>query len=332
MAVVSMKQLLESGVHFGHATRRWNPKMAPYIFTARNGIHIIDLKKTAEEIERAYQALFQIIAEGGKVLFIGTKKQAQEAVKEEAIRTGQYYVDQRWLGGTLTNFKTIKLRIRRLKSLYKMEEDGTFDKLPKKEVLNLIKERERLEKFLGGIKDMNKLPEAIFVVDPKNEMNAVLEARKLKIPVFGIVDTNCDPEDVDHIIPANDDAIRAVKLIAWVMGNACIEAMGGVVEKYDEETPAEASRRDRPDQSESKPEPSKPFEKASEEVDVKEEKQPKQAAPAEVEEPVQEVAKEAVDLSALKVGELRDIAKEMGLSGYSSLKKAELIQLIEDNQ
>jgi small subunit ribosomal protein S2 len=344
MAVVSMKQLLESGVHFGHATRRWNPKMAPYIFTARNGIHIIDLKKTAEEIERAYQALFQIIAEGGKVLFVGTKKQAQEAVKEEAIRTGQYYVDQRWLGGTLTNFKTIKLRIRRLKSLYKMEEDGMFDKLPKKEVLNLIKERERLEKFLGGIKDMNKLPEAIFVVDPKNEMNAVLEARKLKIPVFGIVDTNCDPEDVDHIIPANDDAIRAVKLIAWVMGNACVEAMGGVVEKYDEETPAEASRRDRTDHSEAKT----PVEKPSKEGVVKEETNTKEAVQVEAKEPVQEetkepvqeetkepvqkAAKEAVDLSALKVGELRDIAKEMGLSGYSTLKKAELIQLIEDNQ
>jgi len=336
MAVVSMKQLLESGVHFGHATRRWNPKMAPYIFTARNGIHIIDLKKTAEEIERAYQALFQIIAEGGKVLFVGTKKQAQEAVKEEAIRTGQYYVDQRWLGGTLTNFKTIKLRIRRLKSLYIMEEDGTFDKLPKKEVLNLIKERERLEKFLGGIKDMNKLPEAIFVVDPKNEMNAVLEARKLKIPVFGIVDTNCDPEDVDHIIPANDDAIRAVKLIAWVMGNACVEAMGGVVEKYDEETPAEASRRDRNDHSEAKT----PVEKPSKEGVVKEETNTKEAVQVEAKEPVQEetkepvqkAAKEAVDLSALKVGELRDIAKEMGLSGYSTLKKAELIQLIEDNQ
>ena len=227
MAVVSMKQLLESGVHFGHATRRWDPKMAPYIFTSRNGIHIIDLKKTAEEIERAYQALFQIIAEGGKVLFIGTKKQAQEAVKEEAIRTGQFYVDKRWLGGTLTNFKTIKLRIKRLKNLHKMEENGTFDKLPKKEVLLLLKERAKLNKFLGGIKEMSKLPEAVFVVDPKSEINAVLEARKLKIPVFGIVDTNCDPDFVDHIIPANDDAIRAVKLITWVMGNACIEAMGG---------------------------------------------------------------------------------------------------------
>ena len=339
MAVVSMKQLLESGVHFGHATRRWNPKMAPYIFTSRNGIHIIDLKKTAEEIERAYQALFQIIAEGGKVLFVGTKKQAQEAVKEEAIRTGQYYVDQRWLGGTLTNFKTIKLRIRRLKSLYKMEEDGTFDKLPKKEVLNLIKERDRLEKFLGGIKDMNKLPEAVFIVDPKNEMNAVLEARKLKIPVFGIVDTNCDPEDVDHIIPANDDAIRAVKLIAWVMGNACIEAMGGVVEKYEEETPAEASRRDRSDKSEEKAAAPKAAPKAKPAPAEVKAAAPKAApkakpAPAEVKAavaPAAEEKAESVDLSSLKVGELRDLAKEKGLKGYSGLKKSELIQLIEDN-
>jgi small subunit ribosomal protein S2 len=331
MAVVSMKQLLESGVHFGHATRRWNPKMAPYIFTSRNGIHIIDLKKTAEEIERAYQALFQIIAEGGKVLFVGTKKQAQDAVKEEAIRTGQYYVDQRWLGGTLTNFKTIKLRIRRLKSLYKMEEDGTFDKLPKKEVLTLIKERDRLEKFLGGIKDMNKLPEAVFIVDPKNEMNAVLEARKLKIPVFGIVDTNCDPEDVDHIIPANDDAIRAVKLITWVMGNACIEAMGGVVEKYDEETPAEASRRDRTDKPTEAPK-AEPKKVVAPKEDAPKVEAAKEEAPKEKVTPEPAAPKaESVDLSSLKVADLRDIAKDKGLSGYSSLKKSELIQLIEDN-
>lgn len=236
MAVVSMKQLLESGVHFGHATRRWNPKMAPYIFTARQGIHIIDLKKTAEEIEKSYKALFDIVSEGGKVLFVGTKKQAQEAVKEEALRTGHYYVDQRWLGGTLTNFKTIRRRIKRLTDLYKMEEEGIFEKLPKKEVLDLLHERARLEKFLGGIKEMKKVPEAIFIVDPRKERNAILEARKLNIPVFGIVDTNCDPEDVDYIIPANDDAIRAVKLVAWVMGNAIIEAQGGVVEKFEEET------------------------------------------------------------------------------------------------
>ncbi len=233
-SVVSMKQLLESGVHFGHTTRRWNPKMAKYIFTARNGIYIIDLQKTANQIEKAYVALLNIVKDGGKVLFVGTKKQAQEAVKEEALRTDQYYVNQRWLGGTLTNFKTIKKRIKRLQDLYKMEEDGDFAKLTKKEVVKLISEREKLEKFLGGIKDMKKLPDALFIVDPRKEHNAILEARKLNIPVFGIVDTNCDPEDVDYVIPANDDAIRAVKLVTWVMANAVVEANGGVVEKYED--------------------------------------------------------------------------------------------------
>ncbi len=233
-SVVSMKQLLESGVHFGHATRRWNPKMAKYIFTARNGIYIIDLQKTANEIEKAYQALLEICKNDGKVLFVGTKKQAQEAVVEEANRSGQYYVNQRWLGGTLTNFKTIRKRIKKLQDLYKMEEDGEFEKLPKKEVIKLIAERDKLEKFLGGIKEMKKLPDALFIVDPRKEHNAILEARKLNIPVFGIVDTNCDPDDVDYVIPANDDAIRAVKLVTWVMANAVIEANGGVVEKFDD--------------------------------------------------------------------------------------------------
>ena len=233
-SVVSMKQLLESGVHFGHATRRWNPKMAKYIFTARNGIYIIDLQKTANEIEKAYQALLEICKNEGKVLFVGTKKQAQEAVMEEANRSGQFYVNQRWLGGTLTNFKTIRKRIKKLQDLYKMEEDGEFEKLPKKEVIKLIAERDKLEKFLGGIKEMKKLPDALFIVDPRKEHNAILEARKLNIPVFGIVDTNCDPDDVDYVIPANDDAIRAVKLVTWVMANAVIEANGGVVEKFDD--------------------------------------------------------------------------------------------------
>ena len=235
MSVVSMKELLESGVHFGHATRRWNPKMAKYIYTARNGIYIIDLQKTANEIENAYQVLNGIVANGGKVLFVGTKKQAQEAVKEEALRCGHFYVDQRWLGGTLTNFKTIRRRIKRLKDLYKMEEDGTFNLLPKKEVAQLKHEREKLEKNLGGIKEMTKVPEALFIVDPRKEHNAILEARKLNIPVFGIVDTNCDPDDVDYVIPANDDAIRAVKLVAHVMTNAIIEAQGGTVERFDDE-------------------------------------------------------------------------------------------------
>ena len=234
MAVVSMGYLLEAGVHFGHQTKRWNPKMKEYIFTAREGIYIIDLQKTANEIEKAYAALLNIVKDGGKVLFVGTKKQAQEAVKEEALRCDQFYVNQRWLGGTLTNFKTIRKRIKKLQDLYKMEEDGEFAKLPKKEVIKLIAEREKLEKFLGGIKEMKKLPEALFIVDPRKEHNAILEARKLNIPVFGIVDTNCDPDDVDYVIPANDDAIRAVKLVTWVMGNAVIEANGGVVEKFDD--------------------------------------------------------------------------------------------------
>ncbi len=219
--VVSMKQLLESGVHFGHATRRWNPKMAKYIFTARNGIYIIDLQKTANQIESAYAALLEIVKNEGKVLFVGTKKQAQEAVMEEAMRSGQYYVNQRWLGGTLTNFKTIKKRINKLQDLYKMEENGDFEKLPKKEVIKLIAERTKLEKFLGGIKEMQKLPNALFIVDPRKERNAILEARKLNIPVFGIVDTNCDPDDVDYVIPANDDAIRALLMEYFLASAGC---------------------------------------------------------------------------------------------------------------
>jgi len=235
MSVVSMKELLESGVHFGHTTRKWNPKMSRYIYTARNGIYIIDLQKTADQIEIAYQALNDIVANGGKVLFVGTKKQAQEAVKEEALRSGHFYVDQRWLGGTLTNFKTIRRRIKRLKDLVKMEEDGTFEKYTKKEVANLRHEREKLEKNLGGILEMAKIPEALFIVDPRKEHNAIREAHKLGIPVFGIVDTNCDPDEVDFVIPANDDAIRAVKLVIHVMTNAIIEAQGGAVEKFEDE-------------------------------------------------------------------------------------------------
>ena len=224
MAVISMKQLLEAGVHFGHQTRRWNPKMAKYIFTERNGIHVIDLHKSLKKIEEAYAVMREIAEQGGKVLFVGTKKQAQEAVKEEAIRSGSFYVNSRWLGGTLTNFKTIQKRIRRLVELEKMEKDGTFDLLPKKEVILLKKEAAKLEKNLGGIKEMRRLPSALFVVDPKAEHNAVAEARILGIPVFGIVDTNCDPDEVDYVIPANDDAIRAVKLIVAAMADAICEA------------------------------------------------------------------------------------------------------------
>ena len=227
MAVVAMKQLLEAGVHFGHQTRRWDPKMAEYIFQARNGIHIIDLQKTSKKIDEAYAFLKEQAEEGKTVLFVGTKKQAQECVKEAAEKSGMYYVDQRWLGGMLTNFGTIQKRIQRLKDLETMEQDGTFDVLPKKEVIILKKEMEKLQKNLGGIKDMKEMPGVMFVVDPKKERIAILEARKLGIPVVGLVDTNCNPEDVDYAIPGNDDAIRAVKLIADVMANAIIEGRQG---------------------------------------------------------------------------------------------------------
>ena len=227
MAVVAMKQLLEAGVHFGHQTRRWNPKMAEYIFQARNGIHIIDLQKTSKKLDEAYAFVKEQAEEGKTVLFVGTKKQAQECVKEAAIRCNMYYVDQRWLGGMLTNFKTIQGRVARLKKLEEMSQDGTFEVLPKKEVINLKKEMEKLQKNLGGIKEMKEIPGVIFVVDPKKEYNAIKEAKKMGIKVVGLVDTNCSPEDIDYPIPGNDDAIRAVKLIADVIGNAVIEGRQG---------------------------------------------------------------------------------------------------------
>lgn len=227
MPVVSMKQLLEAGVHFGHQTRRWNPKMAPYIYMERNGIYIIDLQQTVKKFEEAYDAVKKVALEGKKVLFVGTKKQAQETIKEEAERCEMFYVNQRWLGGTLTNFHTIRKRIMRLKELNKMEEDGMFEALPKKEVSKLRAEQEKLERFLGGIQNMNELPGAMFVVDPRKEKIAVAEARKLKIPVIAIVDTNCDPDEVDYVIPGNDDAIRAVKLISSKMADAVLEGRQG---------------------------------------------------------------------------------------------------------
>ncbi|MBB5323645.1 small subunit ribosomal protein S2 [Anoxybacillus tepidamans] len=227
MSVISMKQLLEAGVHFGHQTRRWNPKMKKYIFTERNGIYIIDLQKTVKKVEEAYNFVRDLAANGGKILFVGTKKQAQDSVKEEAERSGMFYVNQRWLGGTLTNFETIQKRIKRLKEIEKMAEDGTFDVLPKKEVIKLKKELERLEKFLGGIKEMKQLPDALFVIDPRKERIAVAEARKLNIPIVGIVDTNCDPDEIDYVIPANDDAIRAVKLLTSKIADAILEAKQG---------------------------------------------------------------------------------------------------------
>ena len=246
MAVITMKQLLEAGVHFGHHTRRWNPKMKEYIFGERNGIYIIDLDKTVDKVEEAYKALFNIAQNNGSVIFVGTRKQTQDVIKEEAIRAEAYYVDQRWLGGTLTNNKTIRRSINRLAEIEKMEEDGTFEVLPKKEVAGLLKEKERLVKYFSGIREMVKLPDAMVVVDPKTEHNAVAEARRLHIPVFGLVDTNCDPDDVDYVIPANDDAIRSVKLIVATMANAVVEAHGGtpiVVEFTDEPAPEERPQR-----------------------------------------------------------------------------------------
>ncbi len=238
MAVVSMKQLLEAGVHFGHQTRRWNPKMAPYIYTERNGIYIIDLQKTVKKLEEAYNFIRDISANGGNVLFVGTKKQAQDAIKEEAARCGGYYVNARWLGGMLTNFRTMRTRIDRLAQLRKMEEDGTFAMLPKKEVIKHQGEIEKLEKYLGGVKEMKKLPAALFIVDPRKERNAIAEARKLNIPIVAIVDTNCDPDEIDYVIPGNDDAIRAIRLIASAMANAAIEGRQGEDAAAEEAAPA----------------------------------------------------------------------------------------------
>lgn len=312
MSVVSMKDLLEAGVHFGHTTRRWNPKMKEYIYTSRNGIYIIDLKRTVQEIEKAYKVLFEIVQNEGKVLFVGTKKQAQEAVKEEALRTGHFYVDQRWLGGTLTNFHTIRRRINYLNELYQMEEKGIFEQLPKKEVVNLVRKRDRLEKLLGGIKEMRELPHALFIIDPKKEINAIKEARILKIPVFGIVDTNCDPDEVDYVIPANDDAIRAVKLIVNTFGNAIIEAQGGVVEHVPEEVVTEMSLPEEPKKT-----PMTSYHTHDEEQEKEEPEETK------------EQEKDLFDYEELTVAELRAMAKERGLSGYSGLRKSELIELLK---
>ena len=236
MSVISMKQLLEAGVHFGHQTRRWNPKMKRYIFTERNGIYIIDLQKTVKLVDEAYNYMREAAADGGVVLFVGTKKQAQKAVEEHAVRSGQYSITHRWLGGLLTNWDTIQGRIRRLKAIEKMAEDGTFEVLPKKEVIEIRKEQERLEKFLGGIKDMPRIPDVIFIVDPRKERIAVQEAQKLNIPIVAMVDTNCDPDEIDVVIPSNDDAIRAISLIAGAMADAVIESNQGVVEAVAEES------------------------------------------------------------------------------------------------
>lgn len=360
MAVVSMNYLLEAGVHFGHQTKRWNPKMKEYIYSSRDDIYIIDLQKTAKMIEEAYVALKTIAENGGKVLFVGTRKQASDAVKEEAERTEMYYVNERWLGGTLTNFKTIRKRVKYLEDIENMEKDGTFEVLPKKEVIGLKKEYDKLNKVLCGIRKMTKLPDALVIVDPSKEEIAIREARRLNIPVFGIVDTNCDPDMVDYIIPGNDDAIRAVKLIISVLANAVAEANGLEVINYvSEEDKDSAEIMQKAVDSVKKKEPRrdnrnddfqhrKPFKKAEaprefKKEQVKEEikeapkakEEVKEAPKAKVtkkEEPKKAVKVEkekAKDLKTLTVAELRELAKAKSIKGYSTMKKEELLTVLK---
>jgi len=336
MAVVSMSYLLEAGVHFGHQTKRWNPKMKEYIFTARDDIYIIDLQKTAKMIEEAYSALKEIASNGGKVLFVGTRKQAQEATRDEAIRSNSYYVTERWLGGTLTNFKTIRRRVKRLETIENMEKDGTFDVLPKKEVIGLRKEYDKLNKLLCGIRDMNKLPEAMFIVDPSKEEIAIREARRLGIPVFGIVDTNCDPDMVDYVIPGNDDAIRAVKLIIGVMANAIVEANGGKIVEYVKEEDKQNDAKEIMEkalETVKKKEPKRFENKSSKKfVNDKKNNSKKETVKTEtkVEKKEEKIEKaEKVDLSSKTVAELREMAKAKEVKGFSSMKKAELIEALQ---
>jgi small subunit ribosomal protein S2 len=316
MAVVSMSYLLEAGVHFGHQTKRWNPKMKEYIFNSRDGIYIIDLEKTVVCLENAYGKVKEIAENGGSFLYVGTKKQAVEASQEEAVRSESFYVTTRWLGGTLTNFRTIRRRVRRMEEIEKMQEDGTFDALPKKEVENIKKEYEKLNRNLSGIRGMDKLPNALIIVDPTKEINAIREARKLNIPVFGLVDTNCDPDAVDYVIPANDDAVRSVKVILGVLTNAICEAKGLPTVDYVTEDTKEK----------------KDFKTEATKESRKEDRAPKAKKNVEAKEVVKETAKKeetkANDLSDKTVTELRAMAKEAGVKGFSTMKKDELLSVL----
>ena len=313
MSIVSMNYLLEAGVHFGHQKRRWNPKMKEFIYTTRDDIYIIDLQKTVKKLEEAYEAMKEIAEAGGKVLFVGTKKQAQEAAEECATRTNMYFVNERWLGGTLTNFKTIRSRIKRMDDIDKMEADGTFDLLPKKEVIQIKKEYAKLDKNLRGIREMKKLPQALVIVDPRKEENAIKEARILGIPVFGIVDTNCDPDLVDYVIPGNDDAVRAVKLLLGVLTNAIAEVNGCEVIDYINDEDKSKSEK-----------------KSAKKENVKEEvPEVKEVVKEEVvEEKVEEATEESSDYASMTLADLKAKAKDAGVKGYSTMKKAELIEAL----
>lgn len=319
MTVVSMSYLLEAGVHFGHQKRRWNPKMKEFIYTSRDDIYIIDLQKTVKQIEEAYAELKKIASNGGTVLYVGTKKQAMEAMEENAKRTNMFFVNERWLGGTLTNFRTIRSRIKRLEEIEKMEENGVFEALPKKEVIKIKKEYEKLNKNLRGIREMKKLPSALVIVDPRAEETAIKEARKLKIPVFGIVDTNCDPDMVDYVIPANDDAVRAVKLVINALTNAVAEVNGNeIIDCISPEDRKKAQRKEERQQANNKKEQQK------ERTEQKEEK--KTPEKAEVKEKIKE---EQEDLNTKTLTELKAIAKDKGIKGYSTMKKADLVTALK---